>query len=84
MAVRRVASGNLREAALFFGLFAVTFGGVGLGGIAAVLAGRRRQQEALVARYPESPWLWRSDWASGRIVDSGRTTMFTAWVFAAF
>ena len=85
MAVQRVAAGNWREA-LFFGLFAVTFGGVGLGGIAAVLAGRRnlKQQEALVARHPESPWLWRSDWASGRIVDSGRVTMFTAWVFAAF
>jgi hypothetical protein len=85
MAVQRVAARNWREA-LFFGLFAVTFGGVGLGGIAAVLAGRRnlKQQAALVARHPESPWLWRSDWASGRIVDSGRATMFTAWVFAAF
>jgi hypothetical protein len=85
MAVQRAAAGNWTEA-LFFALFGVTFGGVGFGGIAAALAGRRKlkEQAALEARHPESPWLWRSDWASGRIVDSGRGTMFSAWVFAAF
>jgi hypothetical protein len=85
MAVQRAAARNWTEA-LFYGLFGVTFGGVGFGGIAAALIGRRklREQAALEARYPESPWLWRSEWASGRIVDSGRATMFMAWVFAAF
>jgi hypothetical protein len=85
MAVRRAAAGNWTEA-LFLGLFALTFGGVGFGGMAAALAGRRklREQAALEARHPESPWLWRSDWASGRIVDSSRATMWTAWVVAAF
>ena len=84
MAVQRAAARNPSEA-LFFTLFAVTFGGVGFGGIAAVLAGRRKlkEQAALEASHPESPWLWRADWASGRIVDSGRATMFTVWVFAA-
>ncbi|HEY5940145.1 MAG TPA: hypothetical protein VIT87_04945, partial [Gemmatimonadales bacterium] len=33
---------------------------------------------------PDRPWLWRPDWASGRIIDSSRVTMFTAWLFAAF
>ncbi len=85
MAVQRAAARNWTEA-LFFALFGVTFGGVGFGGITAALAGRRKlkEQAALEASHPDSPWLWRSDWASGRIVDSGRTTMFTAWVFAAF
>ncbi len=85
MALRRAAAGNWTEA-LFFALFAVTFGGVGFGGIAAVLAGRRKleAQSALEARYPDSPWLWRADWAAGRIIDSSRATMFTAWIFAAF
>ena len=84
-AVQRAAAGNWTEA-LFFTLFAVTFGGVGFGGIAAALAGRRKleAQSALEARHPDSPWLWRADWAAGRIVDSSRVTMFTAWVFAAF
>jgi hypothetical protein len=85
LAVQRAAVRNWTEA-LFFALFAITFGGVGFGGIAAVLAGRRKlkEQAALEARHPDSPWLWRPDWASGRIVDSGRVTMFTAWIFAAF
>jgi hypothetical protein len=84
MAVQRAAARNWTEA-LFLALFAITFGGVGLGGIAAALAGRRnlKEQAALMARHPESPWLWRADWASGRIVDSGRAAMVTAWIFAA-
>jgi len=84
MAVQRAAARNWTEA-LFFALFGVTFGGVGIGGIAAALAGRRKlkEQAALEASHPDSPWLWRSDWASGRIVDSSRATRFTAWVFAA-
>jgi hypothetical protein len=84
MALQRAAGRNWTEA-LFFALFAVTFGGVGFGGIAAALAGRRKAQEqaALEASHPASPWLWRADWASGRIIDSGRATMFTVWVFAA-
>ena len=85
MAVQRAAARNWTEA-LFFALFGVTFGGVGFGGITAALAGRRKlkEQAALEARHPESPWLWRADWASGRIVDSGRATMMTAWILAAF
>lgn len=84
MAVQRAAARNWTEA-LFFALFAITFGGVGFGGITAALAGRRKlkEQAALEASHPDSPWLWRSDWASGRIVDSSRATMFTAWTFAA-
>jgi hypothetical protein len=85
MAVQRAAARNWTEA-LFFALFGATFGGVGFGGITAALAGRRKlkAQAALEVSHPESPWLWRLDWASGRIVDSSRATMFTAWVFAAF
>ena len=84
MAVQRLAAGKWTEA-LFLGLFASTFGGVGIGGIAAAVAGRRtlQAQEALQARHPESPWLWRADWASGHITDSSRSTMIGAWLFAA-
>jgi hypothetical protein len=85
MAVQRAAARNWTEA-LFLALFGITFGGVGFGGITAALAGRRKlkEQAALEASHPDSPWLWRSDWASGRILDSSRATMFTAWIFAAF
>ena len=83
MAVQRLTAGNWTEA-LIFGLFALTFGGVGLGGIAAAFAGRGKlkAQEALQASHPDSPWLWRQDWASGHITDSSRSTMIGAWLFA--
>ncbi|HEY5939593.1 MAG TPA: hypothetical protein VIT87_02150, partial [Gemmatimonadales bacterium] len=84
-AMQRAAARNWTEA-LFLGLFAITFGGVGFGGIAATLVGRRKvkEQATLEASHPDRPWLWRPDWASGRIIDSSRVTMFTAWLFAAF
>jgi hypothetical protein len=85
LAVQRAAAGNWQEA-LFFSLFALTFGGVGLGGIAAVLAGSRKlkEQAALESSHPDEPWLWRQDWASGRIDDATRRAVASAWIFAAF
>jgi hypothetical protein len=81
----RFASLGQWSQAGFFALFALTFGGVGFGGIAAGLAGRRKlaEIEALEGLNPGKPWLWRSDWAAGRVDDSSRATMWTAWVFAA-
>ncbi len=83
MAVQRLAAHNWTEA-LFFALFALTFGGVGIGGIIAALAGRRtlKAQELLQASHPDTPWLWRQDWASGHITDSSRSTMIGTWLFA--
>lgn len=85
IAIQRAAARNWSDA-FFSTVFAIAFGGVGFGGIAAALAGRRKlkAQALLETSYPESPWLWRSDWASGRIVDSSWATMFTAWIFAGF
>lgn len=85
VALQRAAAGNWQEA-LFLGLFALTFGGVGLGGILAALAGNRKlkEQGVLEARHPSEPWLWRQDWASGRIADTGRGTVATAWIFTTF
>jgi len=82
---RMMAVGNWGQAA-FFGLFAVTFGGVGIGGLVALARGRRKlaAAEALRAHHPEAPWLWRQDWAAGRIEDSNRTAARFAWIFAAF
>ena len=83
MAVQRLTAHNWTEA-LFFALFALTFGGVGIGGIAVAFAGRRKlkAQEALQVSHPDSPWLWRQDWASGHITDSTRSTMIGTWLFA--
>ena len=83
--VRFGAAGDWSQAG-FFALFALVFGGVGVGGIVGALAGRRALAEraALEARHPGSPWLWRTDWASGRIEDSTRGAMWAGWLFAGF
>ncbi len=82
-AVRTASAGDVGQAGLL-AIFALVFGGVGIGGIAGVLAGRRKlaEADALRANHPESPWLWRTDWAAGRIEDSGRTARWGAWIFA--
>lgn len=73
------------EQAGFLTIFALVFGGVGVGGIAAVLAGRRKVEERIAreARHADAPWLWRDDWAARRITDSSRGGMWGAWAFAA-
>ncbi len=85
LAVQRAATGRWQEA-LFFAVFGLTFGGVGLGGIVAALAGNRKlkEQAALEASHPDRPWLWRQDWASGRIGDATRGTVAFAWIFTVF
>jgi hypothetical protein len=69
----------------FLAIFALAFGGVGIGGIAVVLANRGRAEEAVAreARNPTSPWLWREDWAARRMTDSTRSGMWGAWAFTA-
>jgi hypothetical protein len=81
---RSAMSGDWGQAGLL-AAFALTFGGVGFGGLAAAVAGRRRLAEttALKARNPAAPWLWRPDWAAGRVDDSSRATVGLAWIFAA-
>jgi hypothetical protein len=83
-AVRSAAASNWAQAG-FFSIFALTFGGVGIGGLIALAAGRRRLADAEMrqAQHPDAPWLWRADWASGAVTDSTRVTLWTAWVFAA-
>ena len=72
-AVAAVRAGAMRDwgQAGFLSIFALTFGGVGIGGIVTVLRGRRGAEAALAreARHPEAPWLWREDWAARRITD---------------
>jgi hypothetical protein len=83
-ALRTAYAGNWRNAVLL-GAGALTFGGVGFGGLAGLRVGyhRLKETEELKARNPEQPWLWRRDWASGRIEDSTRTNLLGAWVVAA-
>lgn len=68
-------AGDLRSAA-FAAMFAVVFCGVGFGMIYVL---RRGTQMVLVrdrmrAANPQQPWLWREDWAAGRIAASVGTS----------
>jgi hypothetical protein len=58
-ALRAAAAANWSQAG-FFSIFALTFGGVGFGGLVALAAGRRRLADAETrqTRNPDAPWLW--------------------------
>jgi hypothetical protein len=79
------ADGDWGEAGLIL-VFALVFGGVGFGLIGVALRGRAqlRKAEALEQRHPSQPWLWRPDWAAGRLEGSSRSRMALAWAIAAF
>jgi hypothetical protein len=81
----RLAHAGVWPDAIFLGVGALTFGGVGFGGLAGMRVAYRRMKEAeaLQASHPKEPWLWRRDWASGRIDDTSQNTLLTAWIFAA-
>jgi hypothetical protein len=83
--ISRLAQGNWHDG------LGLCWGGVIFGGAAVALgtvgwAGRYklRDQEKLQTTHPERPWLWRPDWASGRIADSNRRALWTSCGFAVF
>jgi hypothetical protein len=83
MAVRKATAAQWREAGMLC-LFALVFGGVGFGLLIAGFFGTRKlkQDQAREQQFPDEPWRWRDDWASGHIVSSNRNTMWGAWIFA--
>jgi hypothetical protein len=84
-ALQRARAGSWHDAT-FLGIAALTFGGVGLGGLAGIRIGLAKVKEvaALQAAHPDEPWLWRRDWAGGRIQDASRQDQLGAWIFALF
>jgi hypothetical protein len=68
MSIGYLGAGNLPQAA-FGALFAIIFGGVGFGLVYALRRGTRMMEarERLRAAHPNEPWLWREDWAAGRV-----------------
>lgn len=65
------------------GAIALLFVIVGGGFIYAALGGYRQQkkQEAREEANPESPWLWRADWASRRAISQHKNQEIGAWIF---
>ncbi|HEX2250202.1 MAG TPA: hypothetical protein VHH32_07615 [Gemmatimonadales bacterium] len=81
--VLRVIAGSWREG-LTTMLFGTAFAGFAGAFGAVVLLGLKKHREltALKEKHPEHPWLWRPDWAAGRIADNTRYTGWVAWIFA--
>jgi hypothetical protein len=69
---------------LFLGLFGLVFGGVGVWMILRAVKGYKSSQQVdeRKTQHPDKPWLWREEWASGRIQDSNRSSLSYVWFFA--
>lgn len=59
---------------------------VGLGIIWLGVYSRRatREEAELRARHPQSPWMWKPEWAAGEIEGGAQVAVIFFWAFAAF
>src|SRR5579859_1748288 len=66
--------------------FGLTFSTVGFGIIFLALYGGRHalRKQRLEVEHPTEPWLWRADWAQGRVKSKTGNLMFAGWAFAIF
>jgi hypothetical protein len=66
-------------------IFGLVFSGIGLGLLFVAIFGSKvaKRQQRAQAEHPAEPWLWREDWAQGRIKSNTRSGMISAWIFAA-
>ena len=67
-------------------MFGIVFSGIGFGLMYLAVAGNRKytHQLNIQAMHPGEPWLWRDDWAAGRVRSNTKSKMVLAWIFAAF
>lgn len=66
-------------------IFGLVFSGVGFGLMFLAVFGAKflKKQKRAQAEHPAEPWLWREDWAQGRIKGNTRSGMIGSWIFAA-
>lgn len=67
--------------AMVSGLAGALLGAVGFGILAAAFFRWKPQVQGdrLRAAHPDKPWLWRADWAEGRVRDATMSTMWLLW-----
>jgi len=75
-------SGNRWAGAVVSTIFILVGGGI----VCAVIYGTRKVQEQAAAEQsnPESPWLWRKDWAARRAESKNRNRVIGLWAAAIF
>jgi hypothetical protein len=80
LVIKAFLAGDISQG-FFLMAFSVAFGGVGIGLMAALVAGKRRQAnlEKRKATYPAEPWRWKKEWEGGRIQDGGTQRLYLIW-----
>lgn len=84
-ALRQIFDGSGGSKVWLLLLFGFVFSGIGFGLIVGAIYGARvqKRQQRNQAEHPREPWLWRDDWAAGRVVSRTKSDTIGAWVFAA-
>src|SRR5512143_159281 len=84
-AINQIVSGTAAPTVWLLMLFGLVFCAIGFGLIYGTVSGGRilERQGRLKAEHPAEPWLWREDWARGRIQSNTRSGMIGGWIFAA-
>lgn len=72
------------EAQLAAGIVGLLFTGIGVGGawLALRVRAAAERRASLREQHPDAPWLWKPEWASGRIKDDGKAGAAFFVVFA--
>jgi hypothetical protein len=62
----------------------LAFAGFGAGVLALLIVGARRTaaEETRQSAHPNEPWLWREDWAEGKVRSSTKSEAWALWGFA--
>lgn len=83
-AIRQMLDGTGQSRTWLLLIVGLVFSGIGFGLICAALYGSKllKREQRKQAEHPAEPWLWREDWAQGRITSKTRSGMIGAWVFA--
>lgn len=78
------SSGN--PTGYFGAVFGLAFATIGLGLVAGAILGYRKakEEEKLRLTYPDSPWMWRSDWEKGKAASKRKAGSAALWVVAIF
>lgn len=84
--IQNILHGEIYRNGIFLCLFGLVFCAMGLGIICAVIFASRfkKKTDTLAAAHPDEPWLWRADWAQGRVISSAKGAQIGAWIIAIF
>ncbi len=74
------------QRSVLFLLLGLVFAGAGFGLLYAYSKGSTMQarEERIRAAHPGQPWMWREDWAIGRVRSNTRSSLTGSWIFAVF